>query len=913
MNLLIALLVLGCCHTLTCSKDTTGESAGRPFILNAVEEAKKLVDEAYKYSREESLRRVRKEVVSPTDILRLMKQPARDTRSAVRSADYYINTLRLIEEKAHHVHRRSINATDLLTPDELQFIARLTGCFARVQPPSCRTTPLINKYRTATSVCNNQRNPRIGASNTPLARWLPAEYEDGVALPKGWDPARLHNNVLLPLVRLVSNRILSTTDSGVQNDTDFTYMVTIFGQWNDHDLSFTPFSPSIRSFSNGVDCDVSCQRTEPCFPIGVPPDDPRLTPGPDSCLPTFRSAPACGSGNNAFVFGGVPKVREQMNALTAFLDMGQVYGSEEPLARDLRDLTNDAGLLRVNDQFKDNGRELLPFSSMDTNICATRRAITNDSTAAEVPCFIAGDSRVDENIGLTSIHTLFMREHNRLARALRQINPRWSSETLYQEARKILGAYQQVLVFRDYLPHIVGTREMRTRLGRYPGYDENVDPSIANVFATAAYRFAHNTIQPLMFRLDENYRNHPQFPSVPLFKTFFSPWRVIFEGGVDPLIRGLIGRPAKLNVQDHMMVDALREKLFFFTSHVALDLASLNMQRGRDHGLPGYNSWRRFCGLSTPRNRRELAVVLNNTELARRLLELYGTPDNIDVWLGGVAEPFVEGGRVGPLFACLIATQFQKIRQGDRLWWENPGTFTKRQRASLASVSLARIICDNTGITRVPTNPFIFRDSNFTRCNNIPLFDLSPWVETDPDDQTKPGPPGPRGPPGERGPQGIRGPPGPPGPPGPGTNTTGPQSAFSVQLGNSVTRGTRIIVFRQVKYNAQNHYNTKKGVFTCVVPGVYEFSFFLRANRNVGGVVMRLDNTLGLRGFSTVSGSLQLISGQTVLSLQRGQNVWLESKQGARGIAAESVFSGHMLFPVTKAASRTATPDLIFL
>lgn len=58
--------------------------------------------------------------------------------------------------------------------------------------------------------------------------------------------------------------------------------------------------------------------------------------------------------------------------------------------------------------------------------------------------------------------------------------------------------------------------------------------------------------------------------------------------------------------------------------------------------------------------------MLNNTDLAQRLLNLYGTPDNIDVWLGGVSEPFVHGGRVGPLFACLISTQFQKIRQGDR-------------------------------------------------------------------------------------------------------------------------------------------------------------------------------------------------------------------------------------------------------
>lgn len=177
----------------------------------------------------------------------------------------------------------------------------------------------------------------------------------------------------------------------------------------------------------------------------------------------------------------------------------------------------------------------------------------------------AGDVRVDENIALTSIHTLFMREHNRLARELKKLNPQWDSETLYQEARKIMGAYtqvaethihrvsrtrqaarvsptavihlrnkalccSQVFVFRDYLPHIVGNVAMRRQLGRYPGYNPNVDPSISNVFATAAYRFAHLAIQPMLARLDQNYRESRQFPSVSLYRAFFAPWRIVFEG-----------------------------------------------------------------------------------------------------------------------------------------------------------------------------------------------------------------------------------------------------------------------------------------------------------------------------------------------------------------------------------------------
>ena len=82
--------------------------------------------------------------------------------------------------------------------------------------------------------------------------------------------------------------------------------------------------------------------------------------------------------------------REQINTLTAFLDLGQVYGSEEQLAMDLRNLTTDAGLLRVNDKFRDNGRELLPFSPLLPKMCATRQRVTNNSKAEEVPCFLAG-------------------------------------------------------------------------------------------------------------------------------------------------------------------------------------------------------------------------------------------------------------------------------------------------------------------------------------------------------------------------------------------------------------------------------------------------------------------------------------------------------------------------------------------
>ncbi|KAL0979365.1 hypothetical protein UPYG_G00184150 [Umbra pygmaea] len=851
MDQVLCLLAVGLC--LCFLSQVNGVHLGRDFILKAIHDAKARVDAEYKYSRKESLSRVRRNNVSPAEILQLLKQPAQDTRSAVRAADYMENAIKLIQErctKNYLVHSQchSRNATDLISAVDLNTIAGLSGCAARTRPPSCDKISTVNRFRTATSVCNNIKDPRRGASNTPLARWLPPQYEDGISEAKGWDPNKPINGHLLPLVREVSNRILKPLETNLESDMLNTYLVTLFSQWINLDLAVTPTSPSIRSFNNSVDCYMTCDHTEPCFPITVPEDELHVK----ECIPFIRSAPAC-----SYVFGE-SNVRQQMNSLTSFIDAGQVYGSEEVQARNLRDLTNDKGLLRVNTQYTDNGRDLLPFFT-GANLCTIRQHLANNSNV-EVPCFLTGDLSSNENIDLTTMHTLMLQEHNRLARALAQHNPDWNGDTIYQETRKIIGAYFQVFTFRDYLGYIVGPDLVKEKLSIYPGYDENVDPSISNVFATAAFHFDQLTIQPSVLSLNESY------------------------GGLDPVVRGMVGRQAKVQLQDHM-TDELKEKLLEVSIKPALDLGSLNMQRGRDHGLPGYNAWRGFCGLSQPQNVDELAVVLNNTDLAQKLMDLYGTPDNIDVWLGGVVEPFVPNGRVGPLFGCIISTQFQRIRQGDRLWWENDGVFTDAQKESLRKVSLSRILCDNTGITDVPKNPFLYRPSGsgYTPCEDIPAFDLRPWKHdyTDPtipsETSVEQSSPGPEGPPG---PQGL----------------PGAISAFAMRLAyNNPTPG-QPIQFREVIYNGQNHYDTSTGVFTCVEPGVYEFEFHCTIYQNVCNVDLLKNDQLMLHSFTSKQNGYITASGGTLLLLSKGDKIWL--LVGGNGLTSDSYFSGHLCFTV---------------
>lgn len=677
-------------------------------LRDCVAEAKLLVDAAYNWTQKSIKQRLRSGSASPMDLLAYFKQPVAATRRVVQAADYMHVALGLLEEKLQSPPSRPFNVTDVLTEPQLHLLSQASGCALQDQVEPCS-----NKYRTITGRCNNKKRPWLGASNQALARWLPAEYEDNRSLPLGWTPGKRRNGFLLPLVRAVSNQIVRFPKNKLASDQGRSLMFMQWGQFIDHDLDFTPESPARVAFTVGVDCEKTCAQLPPCFPIKIPPNDPRIKNQRD-CIPFFRSAPACPQNKN--------KVRNQINALTSFVDASMVYGSEVSLALRLRNRTNYWGLLATNQRFQDNGRALMPFNNLHEDPCL----LTN--RAVRIPCFLAGDTRSSETPKLASLHTLFVREHNRLATELRRLNPHWSGDKLYNEARKIVGAMVQIITYRDFLPLVLGKARIRRTLGPYKGYCSNVDPRVANVF-TLAFRFGHTMLQPFMFRLDHQYRASRSNSHVPLSSAFFASWRIVHEGGIDPILRGLMATPAKLNRQDSMVVDELRDKLFQQVKRIGLDLAALNMQRSRDHGLPGYNAWRRFCGLSQPRNLAQLSQVLRNQALARKFLRLYGTPDNIDIWMGAIAEPLLPGARVGPLLACLFENQFRRARDGDRFWWERRGVFTRRQRQALRRVSLSRIICDNTGITTVAKD--IFRANiyprGFVNCCRVPKLNLSAW------------------------------------------------------------------------------------------------------------------------------------------------------------------------------------------
>ena len=138
------------------------------------------------------------------------------------------------------------------------------------------------------------------------------------------------------------------------------------------------------------------------------------------------------------------------------------------------------------------------------------------------------------------------------------------------------------------------------------------------------------------------------------------------EGGLDPILRGLFSLPAKFSNQG--LAEDLTERLFEVAHTVALDLGALNIQRGRDHGLPGYPAWLEWCGLASEVTWTSVRDLITDPEAVRTLREVYGHPANIDLWVGLILEDRVPGGRVGPTTQCLLVDTFRRLRDGDRFW-----------------------------------------------------------------------------------------------------------------------------------------------------------------------------------------------------------------------------------------------------
>ncbi|XP_055915269.1 peroxidasin [Eupeodes corollae] len=657
------------------------------------------------------------------DLLRLFRFPRGEARQLARAAEIYERTLVNIRKHVQQGHNLSIASSqyefkDLLSREHLRLVAELSGCMEHREMPNCTDMCYHSKYRSIDGTCNNLNNPTWGASLTAFRRIEKPIYENGFSMPIGWTKGKLYSGFEKPIARLVSTTLISTKE--ITPDERITHMVMQWGQFVDHDLDHA--IPSVSSESwDGIDCKKTCEFAPPCYPMEVPPNDPRVKNR--RCIDLIRSSAICGSGMTSVFFDAI-QPREQINQLTSYIDASQVYGFTQEFSRELRNLTSEDGLLRTGVHFP-NQKDMLPFAAPQDGIDCRRNLNDNNMN-----CFVAGDIRANEQVGLLAMHTIWMREHNRIAIKLKEINPHWDGDTLYQEARKIVGAQMQHITYKHWLPLVVGPSGME-KLGEYKGYNPSINPSIANEFATAAFRFGHTLINPILHRLNETYQPIPQ-GHLPLHKAFFAPWRIAYEGGVDPLMRGFFTIPAKLKKPDQNLNTELTEKLFLTQHAVALDLAAMNIQRAREHGIPGYNEYRKFCNMTAAMTFEDLSGEISSAEVRTKLKDLYGHPDNIDIFVGGILEDPVEGGKIGPLFQCIIVDQFRRLRDGDRLYYENPSVFLPEQLQQIKQANLARALCDNgDNINEITENVFILpkEQGGFKECLDIPGINLYFWQD----------------------------------------------------------------------------------------------------------------------------------------------------------------------------------------
>ena len=566
---------------------------------------------------------------------------------------------------------------------ESAFVANLGGNFES------------DKYASINGRNNNLEND-FGVTGAQLLRLLDNAYNDGISIPRG-GPL---NASTLPNPRTISNIISDQTDS-VTNFLGASDWIWQWGQFIDHDFDLNEAN---EAFSPG-EGDVT--------PIPVPAGDSTFDDG--MVLPFIRVPAAEGTGTST------NNPRETINQITAFIDASSVYGSDKERQTFLRSFVKG----QLNVSIGDNGEILLSRNRVGLDALPNAAG----ATLGELQ-FVAGDIRANEQLGLIAVHTLFVREHNRLTEEIHdrleageepeltqkfedfaaefiEQNPTATEEEikdefLYQAARKVVTAKIQVITYNEFLPLLIGND-----LGVYEGYDSTIDAGITTEFANAAYRLGHSLLSDQLLRVDAEGN---RISEISLAEAFFNP-EDIQENGVDTILQGLIFQEAQ--DVDNLVVDGVRDFLFPAGTG-GLDLAAINIARGRETGLPGYIAVHNEIFGTNINSFDDLGsdgLGLFADEVVALFEEVYETVDQIDLWLGGISElPDDHGGLLGPTFSFFIADQFGRGRDGDRFFYleESQAEHLEILAPALDETTLSSIINLNIDDAfAVPNNAFI--------------------------------------------------------------------------------------------------------------------------------------------------------------------------------------------------------------
>lgn len=501
---------------------------------------------------------------------------------------------------------------------------------------------------------NNPEHPEWGSEGSELYLISKPAFSDGISSMTGRD--RMNP-------RMISNALFSQGEQifDEQNLSDF---VWVFGQFIDHEIVL-----------------VENDLREPLF-IDIPLDDEVFSPD-GSPMVMFRSRSMLGTGTDTLNF------RKYANGITAFIDGSAVYGSSEARAAWLRTFTD--GKLKVSQG------NLLPWNTITGEFNDHRdpdAPFMDDPVRNGTKHFVAGDIRANENPLLIAFHTLLVREHNRLCDEIKQQNSGLSDEEIYQRARKYVGALIQSVTYNEWLP------EMGVHLPEYNGYRQEVNAQISNVFSAAAFRMGHTLINSNILRLQSSGDEIPN-GHITLKDAFFNPTVISLAGGIEPYFRGMATQvQQKL---DCKVIDDVRNFLFGAPSAGGLDLAAININRGRERGLADFNSIRSDIGLPRLQSFDELT---NDAEALQALQDIYENIDQVDPWVGMLAENFMPGAMFGSTIKTILEDQFKRLRDGDRFFFKADPYFTSEEIDKIDNTSLRDIIMRNTDIEIMQENIF---------------------------------------------------------------------------------------------------------------------------------------------------------------------------------------------------------------
>jgi hypothetical protein len=558
-------------------------------------------------------------------------------------------------------------------------------------------SPAWGEFRTIDGSGNNRGPNRTtwGAADTNVIRFgYPGDYPDGygdvIASPTS-TPA-------WPNARSVSNALFAQS-APIYNNRNLSDWVVQWGQFLTHDMDLTTNGAEFDELFTGGTGDFSIPILDAADPLGPNPIPfHRSNYNPTTGTPTPLPAPP--------PVGQRPNWREQINSVTSYIDASNVYGSDAARAAALRTF--------VDGKLVTSAGGLLPGLNA--------AGLANDDPFHQGAAqFLAGDVRANEQVGLTATHSLFIREHNRLAGLIKAVQPGMNDEAIYQTARKIVGAEMQIITYEEFLPAIMGTRAPSPTAYVYsPG----VDASITNSFATAFFRFGHS-MQSSELKLTTN--DGSSAGALSLAGSFFNP-AILKDspGNVELILKGLGTQVAQEN--DVSMVDALRNFLFGPPGAGGLDLAALDVQRGRDHGLLDYNAFRPAYGLL---RLPSINALTSDPALRAKLTAIYGNINSIDAFVGALAENHVPGTSVGAMLLASLADQFSRLRDGDRFFYTGDPdlrTALVESVVDLDNLTLASVIRANTALTNVQDDVFFaLQSADFDGDGDVDAVDLATW------------------------------------------------------------------------------------------------------------------------------------------------------------------------------------------